>query len=54
MMTSLLYPVDTVSRRAVSLNGMWGFRLDPSGIGTSEGWQERLPNPDLIPVHLLF
>ena len=54
MMTSLLYPVDTVSRRAVSLNGMWGFRLDPSGIGTSEGWQKRLPNPDLIPVPASF
>ena len=54
MMTSLLYPVDTVSRRAVSLNGMWGFRLDPSGIGTSEGWQKRLPDPDLIPVPSSF
>lgn len=54
MVNTLLYPVDTLSRRAVSLNGMWGFQLDPQGIGARSGWTNRLPAPDSIPVPASF
>ncbi len=49
----MLYPINNVSREAVSLNGMWKFQLDPAGEGRS-GWQNGLPKPDLIPVPASF
>lgn len=54
MIDTLLYPVDSPSRRAVSLNGMWGFRLDPRGVGAEAGWAAGLPEPDEIPVPASF
>ena len=54
MVNTLLYPIDSLSRRAVSLNGMWGFELDPKGIGVKENWTEKLPCPDSIPVPASF
>ena len=54
MIDSMLYPINTPTRRAVSLNGLWGFQTDPEGIGTSAGWTRRLPAPDLIPVPASF
>ena len=27
MVSTLLYPIDSPTRQAVSLNGMWGFRM---------------------------
>lgn len=50
----LLYPRDTVSRRAVSLDGMWKFQLDEKKTGCKEGWTDGLPAPDLIPVPASF
>lgn len=50
----LLYPRDTVSRRAVSLDGMWKFQLDEEKAGCKEGWTDGLPAPDLIPVPASF
>ena len=54
MVHTLLYPIDSVSRRAVSLNGMWGFQLDPAGSGLAQAWTKKLPAPDSIPVPASF
>lgn len=51
---SMLYPKTTVSRRAVSMDGMWNFQLDEKGEGIYAGWTEGLPNPDKIPVPASF
>ena len=52
--SSLLMPENTAARRAVSLNGLWGFRLDPEGKGESEAWQRKIPKADTIPVPASF
>lgn len=54
MIDTLLYPIDSPTRRAVRLDGMWGFQLDPEGVGNREGWAKRLPAPDSIPVPASF
>ena len=54
MVHTLLYPIDSVSRRAVSLNGMWGFQLDPARSGQEQAWTKKLPVPDSIPVPASF
>ena len=54
MVHTLLYPIDSVSRRAISLNGMWGFQLDPAGSGQEQAWTKKLPAPDSIPVPASF
>ncbi|MCI6907607.1 MAG: beta-glucuronidase [Clostridiales bacterium] len=51
---SMLYPINSTSRRAVSLNGLWGFRTDPKSEGRACGWQHGLPAPDSIPVPASF
>lgn len=51
---SMLYPRNTISRRSISLNGMWGFQLDPQNDGTTQSWSDGLPNPDQIPVPASF
>ncbi len=51
---SMLYPINSTSRRAVSLNGLWGFRTDPKSEGLACGWQHGLPAPDSIPVPASF
>ena len=51
---SMLYPRETVSRRAVSLDGMWKFCLDWESAGESENWQEGIPGKDMIPVPASF
>ena len=52
--SSMLYPQDSASRRAVRLDGMWKFQLDPNSSGIIEGWVDGLPNPDRIPVPASF
>lgn len=51
---SMLYPKDTVSRRVVSLDGMWRFCMDPDGRGKREHWFEQIPGKDRIPVPASF
>lgn len=51
---SMLYPINSTSRRAVSLNGLWGFQTDPKSEGLARGWQHGLPAPDSIPVPASF
>jgi beta-glucuronidase len=33
---------------------MWRFQFDPSSVGVSEGWQDKLPTPILMPVPAAF
>lgn len=54
MKFSMLYPVNTVTRRVISLNGMWKFKLDPKSEGIKKGWINGLPNADLIPMPSSF
>ena len=54
MENSLLYPVSSVSRRVVSLDGMWKFQLDPESIGVASDWANGLPSPVLMPVPSAF
>jgi beta-glucuronidase len=54
MINSMLYPRVTVSRRVVSLGGMWKFKFDPTGTGEEENWKNGLTGADLIPVPASF
>lgn len=54
MQKSLLYPVDSASRRAVSLDGMWKFEFDPESKGEKSGWMNGLPEPVSMPVPSSF
>ena len=54
MENSLLYPVSSVSRRVVSLDGMWKFQFDPESIGVASDWANGLPSPVLMPVPSAF
>ncbi|MGM9974393.1 MAG: beta-glucuronidase [Clostridiaceae bacterium] len=51
---SMLYPRETVSRRVVSMDGMWKFHLDGQEIGEKEGWIHGLPGTEMIPVPASF
>ena len=51
---SMLYPRNSRSRRAVSLDGMWKIKFDPESKGRAAGWQEGLEDADLIPVPASF
>ncbi len=50
----MLYPRDTVVRRAVSMDGMWKFQTDERQEGRERGWMGGLPKPDWIPVPASF
>lgn len=54
MVNSLLYPINSLSRQAIKLDGMWGFQTDKEGTGAEQGFADRLPSPDLIPVPASF
>ena len=43
----LLRPQTSASREAISLDGIWHVKADPSDIGHSEGWAKALPLPTL-------
>lgn len=51
---SMLYPQTTVSRRVVSMDGMWKFQFDEKSEGIKNGWTNGLPNPQSIPVPASF
>lgn len=51
---SMLYPKNSVSRRMVSMDGLWKFRLDEAGKGEKEGWIEGIPGEERIPVPASF
>ena len=51
---SMLYPENTETRTAVKLDGMWKFRIDWDGKGSSEGWKSGIPGHEMIPVPASF
>lgn len=51
---SMLYPVTTVSRRVVSMDGMWKFILDERSEGEEHGYVDGIPENDRIPVPASF
>lgn len=50
----MLYPRDTATRRAVSMDGMWRFQTDGQQEGRAGHWTEGLPGTDMIPVPASF
>ena len=51
---SVLYPVNTVSRQVLGLDGMWKFKIDWDSEGRKEQWQGGLSDCDMIPVPASF
>ncbi len=51
---SMLYPKVTVSRRCVSMDGMWKFKLDEKEEGEKENYREGIPGDEVIPVPASF
>lgn len=51
---SMLYPQTTISRRVVSMDGMWKFHLDEKGNGENESWKDGIPGKEMIPVPASF
>lgn len=51
---SMLYPRATVSRRVVSMDGMWKFKLDEDAVGERDGWVDGIPGDERIPVPASF
>ncbi len=47
---SMLYPKSTVTRRVFSMDGMWKFHIDRQGDGEKEGYPNKIPGFDYIPV----
>ncbi|MBQ3030735.1 MAG: beta-glucuronidase, partial [Agathobacter sp.] len=54
MVSSLLYPRVTSTRRAISLDGMWNFQFDSASEGVVANWANGLPTPVLMPVPSSF
>ena len=54
MVSSLLYPRVTATRRVISLDGMWKFQFDPSSEGVDGNWTAGLPAPCSMPVPASF
>jgi len=51
---ALLYPRNTQSRRIISMDGLWHFRIDPDSKGLDEGWQNGINSKEMIPVPASF
>lgn len=51
---SMLYPANTKTRTAISLDGMWKFAIDWNDEGESSGWASGIPGSDTIPVPASF
>ena len=51
---SLLYPLNTETRTALKLDGMWRFTLDWKSEGDEKGWNNHIPGREVIPVPASF
>lgn len=51
---SMLYPKTTLTRRRISMDGMWKFHLDERSVGENEGWIDGIPGEEMIPVPASF
>ena len=50
----MLYPLNTPTRTAMKLDGMWKFQLDWNDVGKDEHWNDGIPGHDRIPVPASF
>ena len=44
---SMLYPKTTLTRRRISMDGMWKFCLDEKAVGEKEGWMDGIPGEEI-------
>ena len=51
---SLLYPLNTETRTALKLDGMWRFALDWKNEGDEKDWKNHIPGHDTIPIPASF
>ena len=51
---SMLYPKTTLTRRRISMDGMWKFHLDERSVGEKEGCMDGIPGEEMIPVPASF
>ena len=51
---SMLYPKTTLTRRRISMDGMWKFHLDERSVGENEGWIDGILGEEMIPVPASF
>ena len=51
---SLLYPLNTLTRTSMRLDGMWRFQIDWDEKGDDEKWQDGIPGDEMIPVPASF
>lgn len=51
---SMLYPKTTLTRRRISMDGMWKFHLDERSVGEKEGWMDGIPGEEMISVPASF
>lgn len=51
---SMLYPKTTLTRRRISMDGMWKFCLDEKAVGEKEGWMDGILGEEMIPVPASF
>lgn len=50
MNNSMLYPVESRTRRVVDLSGIWDFKVDVNNEGISKEYYKGLKESDFIPV----
>lgn len=54
-MNTMLYPIHSVSRRVISLDGLWKFQFDRKEEGLAQQWHSQgLPDPISMPVPASF
>ena len=51
---SLLYPLNTLTRTSMRLDGMWRFQIDWDEKGDEEKWQDGISGDEMIPVPASF
>lgn len=51
---SLLYPLNTLTRTSMRLDGMWRFQIDWDEKGDEEKWLDGIPGDEMIPVPASF
>jgi beta-glucuronidase len=54
MANEMLYPRNTLTRKVISLDGMWKFKFDPESKGLEEQWEKGLKDAIQIPVPSSF
>ena len=50
MTNSFLYPIESKTRRAVDISGVWNFKVDRNNEGRDSGWENGLKDSTLMAV----